>query len=244
MRDKFDNFSRRFRFLKGTFFHPQYFAHRLERSLFTYIGGLSGVRVLDVGCSDQRIKHFLPTDREYTGLDYYSTATQWYGTRPTVYGDAHTLPFPDSQFDTVLLIDVLEHLQSPESCIREIGRVLKIGGNLFLKVPFLYPVHDVPADFHRWTRFGLLQLASRQGFQVVSEQYIGEPIETSALLNNIAWSKTVLGWVRARSPFMILALFLAPAILLTNLLSGLISKISAPDPMMPHGYLFVLQKLG
>ena len=61
-------------------------------------------------------------------------------------------PFTDAQFESVLLLDVLEHLRAPEVCITEIERVLKIRGKLFLKVPFLYPVHDAPFDFHRWTR--------------------------------------------------------------------------------------------
>ena len=242
MRSEIGNFSARFAFLKGTFFHPQWFAHRHEKALFTLIGGQSVKRVLDVGCSDQRIKQFLPKDCDYIGLDYYSTATQWYETRPMIYGDAHALPFPDAQFETVLLLDVLEHLQAPEVCMKEIGRVLKNGGLFFLKVPFLYPVHDAPVDFHRWTGFGLLQLAQRHGFHVVSERHIGEPVETAALLTNIAWSKTILQWIRSGNPLMVLGVFLPPAIMLINLICAVASKWSASDDMMPHGYLLVLQK--
>ena len=244
MRSDIGSFPARFAFLKGTFFHPQWFAHRHEQALFKFIGGQSGGRVLDVGCSDQRIKQFFPADCEYTGLDYYSTATQWYETRPTIYGDAHALPFSDAQFETVLLLDVLEHLHAPEICIKEIERVVKNGGTLFLKVPFLYPIHDAPMDFHRWTRFGLLQLAQRHGFHVVSERHIGEPVETAALLTNIAWSKAILCWVRSGNPMMVLGLLLPPAVILTNLIGALISKFSLADGMMPHGYLLVLRKLG
>lgn len=236
------SFSSRFAFLKGTFFHPQWFAHRQEKALFVLIGSKVGARVLDIGCSDQRIRSFLPKDRDYIGLDYYSTATQWYGTQPAVYGDAHALPFPDNKFESVLLLDVLEHLSAPDVCLAEVERVLTNGGNLFLKVPFLYPVHDAPFDFHRWTRFGLIQLAQRHGLQVVSERHIGEPVETAALLTNIAWSKVVLRWIRSGNPLMVFGLLLAPAIVLTNLISALIGKLSAPDQMMPHGYLFILQK--
>ncbi len=244
MRSDVGSFSARFAFLKGTFLHPQWFAHRHEQSLFASIGGQSGMRVLDIGCSDQRIKRFLPRDREYTGLDYYSTATQWYETRPTIYGDAHALPFSNARFETVLLLDVLEHLQAPEVCMKEIGRVLENGGNLFLKVPFLYPIHDAPVDFHRWTRFGLFELAQRHGFEVVSERHIGEPLETATLLTNIAWSKTVLRWIRSGNPLMVFGLLLPPAVVLMNVVSSLVSRISASDAMMPHGYLLKLQKNG
>ena len=244
MSSEIKNFSARFAFLKGTFFHPQWFAHRQEKALFMMIGSQTGTHVLDIGCSDQRIRSFLPKDSSYIGLDYYSTATQWYGTRPTIYGDAHALPFPDNQFESVLLLDVLEHLSTPDICIAEIERVLTEGGNLFLKVPFLYPVHDAPFDFHRWTRFGLIQLAQRHGLQVVSERHIGEPVETAALLTNIAWSKVVLRWVRSGNPLMVLGLLLAPAIVLTNLMGALISKLGSSDGMMPHGYFLILQKRG
>lgn len=242
MRSDVGGLAARFAFLKGTFFHPQWFAHRQENALFSFISGQSGARVLDIGCSDQRIKNFLPADSKYTGLDYYSTATQWYGTRPTVFGDAHNLPFADARFDTALMLDVLEHLQAPEICIRESTRVLKNGGNLFLKVPFLYPIHDAPADFQRWTRFGLLQLAKRHGLEVISERHIGEPVETAALLANIAWSKIVLRWVRSGNPLMVLGLLLPPAVVLSNLIGALFGRFSTGDDMMPHGYLLVLRK--
>ena len=244
MRSEVGGFSARFAFLKGTFLHPQWFAHRHEKSLFEFIVGQTGMRVLDVGCSDQRIKKSLPVNCEYTGLDYYSTATEWYKTRPTIYGDAHALPFADAQFDTVLLLDVLEHLEAPDACMKEIERILKNGGNFFLKVPFMYPIHDAPVDFHRWTRFGLLQLVRRHGFRVVIDRHIGEPVETAALLTNIAWSKTVLRWARSSNPMMLLGLLLPPAVMLTNLLSKIMSSVSASDDMMPHGYLLVLQKNG
>lgn len=236
------NISARFAFLKGTFFHPQWFAHRQEKALFMMIGSQTGARVLDIGCADQRINTFLPKDRTYIGLDYYSTATQWYGTKPTIYGDAHALPFADNKIESVLLLDVIEHLSGPEVCIAEIERVLTMGGNLFLKVPFLYPIHDAPLDFQRWTRFGLIKLAERHGLQVVSERHIGEPVETAAMLTNIAWSKVVLRWIRSGNPLMVFGLLLPPAIILSNLIAALIGKLSLPDEMMPHGYLFILQK--
>lgn len=244
MRGEIASFSARFAFLKGTFFHPQWFAHRREKELFALIGEQAGLHVLDIGCSDQRIKNALPKYVQYIGLDYYSTATQWYETRPTIYGDAHALPFIDIQFESVFLLDVLEHLKAPEVCVKEIVRVLKNGGNLFLKVPFLYPIHDAPYDFRRWTRFGLIQLAQQHGFRVISERHIGEPVETAALLTNIAWSKTILRWVRSGNPLMVLGLLLPMAVVLINLISVLISRSSASDDMMPHAYLFILQKNG
>ncbi len=45
------------------------------------------------------------------------------------------LPFPDQQFDSVLLDNVLEHIIEPAALLYEISRVLKTGGSLVVGVP-------------------------------------------------------------------------------------------------------------
>ncbi len=45
------------------------------------------------------------------------------------------LPFNDESFHVVLLIDVLEHLYDPAPLLREIQRVLKVGGLLVIRMP-------------------------------------------------------------------------------------------------------------
>ncbi|OQW92970.1 MAG: hypothetical protein BWK79_13580, partial [Beggiatoa sp. IS2] len=179
---------------------------------------------------------------DYIGMDYYQTAVHWYATRPQVYGDAQQLPFSDDSMDTVLLLDVLEHLPNPEACLQEIVRILKPTGKLVLKVPFLYPLHDVPLDFQRWTQFGLRQFTQRYGLTIHQETATGQPIETAALLANIALTKTVLNWIRHKHPALILAVLLPFTILFINLLSWLINRFSPAEEMMPYSYCLVLTK--
>src|SRR5688572_26935274 len=45
------------------------------------------------------------------------------------------LPFPDDTFDSILLSEVIEHLEAPEISIREAVRVLCPGGRLLITTP-------------------------------------------------------------------------------------------------------------
>lgn len=68
------------------------------------------------------------------------------------------LPFADDSFDVVLSLDVLEHVTDPFAGAREIGRVLKPGGILFINLPFLQPEHGYPHHYFNATRMGVRQL--------------------------------------------------------------------------------------
>lgn len=176
------------------------------------------------------------------GLDFFSTAVGWYGTRPQVFGDGQRLPFAAGGFDTVLLLDVLEHLPDPPACLKEIHRVLAPGGRVVVQVPFLYPIHDAPLDFHRWTLHGLRSLAVESGFTVSEEAILGQPLETAALLGNLALSQAVLSWLRRRNPLAVFVLLLPLVVPLLNLAGWALGALSPTDPIMAHGYRLVLEK--
>jgi len=148
---------------RKTPFHPQWFAYLHETSFFRSIGEQAQGVILDIGCADQYIKHHIPLNQDYIGLDYYQTATQWYKTKPHIFADAQSLPFADNSIDTVLFLDVMEHLPFPDRALKEIHRVLKPQGQCIIQVPILYPVYDAPLDFQRWTCYGLKILINKQG---------------------------------------------------------------------------------
>lgn len=226
-------------YLRNTPLHPQWFAFfREERNLRATCAALRGI-VLDVGCADAKPRRHLPADARYVGVDYYSTATDWYDTRPDVYADARALPLADGSVDHSLLLDVLEHVPQPERCLRELHRVLKPGGSLTLQVPFLYPVHDAPLDFHRWTRFGLARAASEHGFHIAEARAIGHPLETAALNTNIALAATVLNWIASRNPLALTVIALPILVPLINGLAWLLAALGRDDDLMPYAYRMV-----
>jgi len=68
------------------------------------------------------------------------------------------LPFADASFDAVISLDVLEHVSDPFASARELARVLKPGGVLFIDVPFLQVEHGYPHHYFNMTRMGMRQL--------------------------------------------------------------------------------------
>ena len=225
--------------LRKTPVHPQWFAlKQLDRDLARTCDQLSGI-VLDVGCAECSPKKCLPPAATYVGLDYFSTATGWYGTPPDVYADAQALPIADNSIDHGLLLDVIEHLPDPDRALAELHRVLKPGGTLTLQVPFLYPLHDEPLDFHRWTSHGLRQAADRHGYEVSEELVIGHPLETAALNTNIALSRTMLNWIEGWNPLLLLFPLLPLAVLANNILAWVFARLSKHDGLMPHSYRIV-----
>lgn len=108
-------------------------------------------RVLDVGCGTKPYRSLFGEGvTAYVGLDREGP-----NSTPDVVGDAHALPFEDSHFDAVVSFQVLEHVERPVECLREIARVVRPGGEVVFTVPGVWPDHEVPHDHWRFTRYGL-----------------------------------------------------------------------------------------
>jgi SAM-dependent methyltransferase len=72
-----------------------------------------------------------------------------------IVADIRNLPVSDETFAATICQGVLEHVKDPERAVREIHRVLRPGGELFVEVPFLQPFHADPDDFQRYTSRGV-----------------------------------------------------------------------------------------
>jgi SAM-dependent methyltransferase len=77
-----------------------------------------------------------------------------------IVADATAMPFRANVFEGAICEVVLEHVAEPQKVVEEVWRVLKPGGQCFFVVPFLFPYHGHPSDFHRWSRQGLGQAFS------------------------------------------------------------------------------------
>jgi len=87
----------------------------------------------------------LPKQHQYAALDFnvamlsrsklrgVGLQVEW------VLGDSMSLPFPDEQFDHVVLHLIVAVVPQPARCLNEAARVLKSGGQIILLDKFLQP---------------------------------------------------------------------------------------------------------
>jgi SAM-dependent methyltransferase len=64
------------------------------------------------------------------------------------------LPFRTGSVDAFVSRSVLEHVVSPAAVVAEFHRCTRVGGFGIHVIPFLYPFHASPSDFHRFTHRG------------------------------------------------------------------------------------------
>ena len=120
-----------------------------------------GSLVFDAGAGSSP---YLPYFRghRYQSCDAYATKGVTY------IADVHRLPVVDSAYDVVVCTQVLEHVQYPQQVLKELNRVLRPGGSLFLTAPQGWGLHYEPNNFFNFTRYGLDLLFRDAGFRVVS----------------------------------------------------------------------------
>lgn len=75
-----------------------------------------------------------------------------------IVGDGTNLPLTDSSVDTVTCNAVIEHVPDPLRLVSEMHRVLVPGGYAQLMIPFVFPFHEFPGDYQRYTVSGICEL--------------------------------------------------------------------------------------
>lgn len=141
-------------------------------------------RTLDVGASTGPYARYFPNR---VAVDVRRAASV------DAVSDAHRLAIRDNAFERVLCTEVLEHLTNPQQAVDEMYRVLVPGGWLLLTTRFLFPIHDAPGDYFRFTKYGLQHLLARFEISELREETTSFGT-LAVLIQRFAFQAETLGW--------------------------------------------------
>ena len=135
--------------------------------------------ILDVGCGDGYLMHLLHRRgfRGLVGIDSDSVAVGLAQGKLLEHDDAvchasvasvYNLPLPPLSFDSVVMADVIEHLDAPGDALQEVSRVLTPNGALILSTPNWQPDRRWDTSHVREYRPEELQLMLAGSFEEVT----------------------------------------------------------------------------
>jgi SAM-dependent methyltransferase len=135
-----------------------------------------------------------------TGLEPFHTVAEYsrktYGLNviEKLLPDAH---FPDASFDVVIMLHVIEHLPDPAEYIREIRRILRLGGGLVVETPrfdsLMFKImgrrerslSNCDGHIYFFTVPSLTALLEKNGFSIERVDLVGRTLTADRLLYNV-----------------------------------------------------------
>ncbi|MGB4268087.1 MAG: class I SAM-dependent methyltransferase [Spirochaetota bacterium] len=122
--------------------------------------------VLDAGAGECQYKKYF-TNHKYIGTDLAIGQDSWNYNNLDVISNLEKLPFKNCTFDSILCLQVLEHVKEPQNVCNELYRVLKVNGNLYLSIPQGWCVHhQAPNDYYRFTNYGIKYILEKSKFTI------------------------------------------------------------------------------
>lgn len=162
--------------------------HALVRRYLRPLDDIARRRILEIGCGRGGFSCWIARQaepEEQVGMDFSDTAVakaRAYASQTGLNairwetGDIQAIARPDATFDTVVSCETIEHVHDPRKAVRELARVLRHGGRLFLTTPnYLGPL-----GLYR----GYLRLRGRRYTEA------GQPINQFTMLpRTVRWVK-------------------------------------------------------
>ena len=105
---------------------------------------------------------------DYHTVDYWKNKFLPEGVNVEDYEkyESYKLDFPDNNFDVLITTKTaMEHVDEPEIVLKEMYRVLKPGGRIFLLFTLMRRQHYPPYDFFRFTEHGIAHVMKKANFK-------------------------------------------------------------------------------
>lgn len=113
------------------------------------------------------------------------------------------LPFDDNYADAIFLFSVIYIIKKPEELIKEVFRILKNEGKLFIYSPFIFNESREPDDYLRFTSQGLDRLLKETGFSQYRIMPVGGRFTAALYLSEkIFFLKTLKMFARIAALFL------------------------------------------
>ena len=215
-----------------------------RRSNWKFLNGLvsqlpAEARILDVGAGHGDFADI------FSGRSYFSLDIVPYPEVDLVADLGEVNPFKTNSIDSVVLMNVLEHVFESRGLLRSISRIVKPSGSVIITVPFLLKVHQAPFDFHRYTPYAIEKMADEAGLSVESLQgYYDPQYLLNESLGNV-WQYSIASQFALQRTMAKGLVYVIQR--LVNALGrvtrkGFIDSYTSQSNPAPVGYLVVLRK--
>lgn len=150
-----------------------------------------GLEILEIGANTGEHLNFVSQDfKSYVLTDIHPTYSINFETPNVKFfiADVESLPFADASFDRVISTCVFLHVNNPTQGLKEIRRVVRVGGRITLLLP------NDPGIVYRLLR-GLTTLRAAKKVGLMNEVQLVHAIEHR---NHYLSIKTLIKWVFAK----------------------------------------------
>jgi SAM-dependent methyltransferase len=185
--------------------------------------------VLDWGCGSSPFRQFFVRTRNYIRVDKIAIDGE------IIVAVDERIPLPDQSADVILVSQALGDVPDLDLFFREMRRVLRTRGKVFVIETMCYPEHDLPDDYYRVMPNGLQWHARNNGFRCVEIQRLGGLFCRLAQLVNTF----VLGWLKRVAVLRIIA---EAGVCLVNTACWIADR-ACPRPTLAPDYAATLEKV-
>ena len=146
---------------------------------------IKGKIVLDIGCgSGLGAKYWIDKGaKSVTGIDTDNNAIEeaksWSRKARFMVIDAQAMPFPDNSFDTMVALEVIEHLEDANAFLIECQKILKTEGILICSTPnrqVVSPLLKKPRNPHHIKEFNPQEFSTLIDSHFSNTKHYGQKI--------------------------------------------------------------------